>query len=285
MVKRILLTAILIFISNSSIASAIYWNLFNDTTSNTSVPSYVTYSTLEDMLTDTNRVDIFSPDGYGSNVANNLVATGSDGTHFWNFFNNLSTATSIPSFSTYSDINGMLNDTNRTGFYEPTGYSVEIANNIIATGSDGTTYWNLFNNLSNPNGIPVYATYASLMDMLADTNRIDIFSPTGYSADIANNIVASGSDGQFYWSLFNDLSSSGVPSYVTYATLDDMLKDENRLNLYEPIGYGLDIANRIIGSGAFVSNATNVNAPYTLPVLALLLFALTLQTKQKRPHK
>ena len=59
-------------------------------------------------------------------------------------------------------------------------------------------------------------------------------------------------DGITYWNLFNEEGESTIGAqYVTYATLDDMLNDENRVGLFSPDGVGATGRN-IVGSGSSV---------------------------------
>ncbi|MDX1390892.1 MAG: hypothetical protein R3241_00830 [Rheinheimera sp.] len=56
-----------------------------------------------------------------------------------------------------------------------------------------------------------------------------------------------------YWNLFNiENESSQDARYVTYASLEDMLNDENRLGVFNPDGFGAS-AN-IVGSGSDGNN-------------------------------
>ncbi len=134
----------------------------------------------------------------------------------------------------------------------------------------GVIYWSLFN-IEGESVIPAnYVTYATLDDMLNDTNRTGVFTPAGGGA--AQNVVGSGSDGDVYWSLFNIEGESAIPAnYVTYSALDDMLNDTNRLGVFTPAGGGA--AHNVVGSGAFVLSRPPVTVP-TPPVLALLSIGL-----------
>ncbi|WP_172332682.1 hypothetical protein [Mangrovicoccus sp. HB161399] len=57
------------------IAASAYWNLFNIEGENAIDSAYVTYGSLEDMLTDSNRTGQFSPDTTGA-AARNVVGSG-----------------------------------------------------------------------------------------------------------------------------------------------------------------------------------------------------------------
>ena len=50
--------------------------------------------------------------------------------------------TSRPPIVTYASLTDMLDDTNRTGVFDPTR---GFGRNIVGSGSDGTAYWNVFN--------------------------------------------------------------------------------------------------------------------------------------------
>ena len=140
----------------------------------------VTYSSLTDMLSDTNRTGTFSPGAF----AENIFGSGSDGSTYWNVFN-IENETSIDAdIVTYASLTDMFLDTNRTGTFSPGIF----AENIVGSGSDGSTYWNVFN-IENEGAIDAdIVTYASLTDMLLDTNRTGTFSPGAF----AQNIVGSG---------------------------------------------------------------------------------------------
>ena len=56
-------------------AHAVYWSLFNIEEEASLEARYVTYATLADMLTDSNRVGVFTPSVSG-NVARNVVGSG-----------------------------------------------------------------------------------------------------------------------------------------------------------------------------------------------------------------
>ena len=170
-------------------AAPIYWNLFNLEGESRADAIYVTYDTLDDMLNDTNRTGEYVPDNTGFS-AQNVVGSGSDGTSYWSLFNLEGESAAAAIYVTYASLLDMLTDTNRTGEYVPdtTGNS---ARNVVGSGSDGTSYWSLFNFEGESAAAAVYVTYASLLDMLNDTNRTGQYVPntTGNSA---RNVVGSG---------------------------------------------------------------------------------------------
>jgi len=141
------------------------------------------------------------------------------------------------------------------------------------TGSAHATYLSLFNEEGASDGIAAYVTYATLDDMLNDTNRVTTAQPDGHGAS-GNSIVGAGSDGSIYWSLFNmEGTTSCCTAYVTYATLDDMIKDTNRLTTTQPDGHGAS-GNSIVGSGSdrFGSSGGgggNVPEPTTVALISL----------------
>jgi hypothetical protein len=235
--------------SAASAATVTYYNLFNIEGESTASAAYVTYASFEDMLNDENRTGIFFPDG--SILASpNLVGSGADGTAFWNLFNIEGESSASAGFVTYASFEDMLNDENRTGVFFPDG-SVLAAPNVVGTGSDGTTYWNLFNIEGESTASAGFVTYTTLEDMLNDENRTGVFFPDG-SILAAPNVVGTGSDGTMYWNLFNiEGESTASAAFVTYATLEDMLNDENRLGVFIPDGSVLAGRN-IVGTGAFV---------------------------------
>ncbi|WP_270938785.1 PEP-CTERM sorting domain-containing protein [Falsiroseomonas oryzae] len=89
---------------------------------------------------------------------------------------------------TYNTRADMLADTNRTGVFEPN--TAGFGRNIVGSGSDGSTYWNVFNIEGESSISAAIVTYGTLADMLADTNRIGVFEPN--TAGFGRNIVGSG---------------------------------------------------------------------------------------------
>lgn len=105
---------------------------------------------------------------------------------YWNLFNFEGESDLASVYVTYDTLADMLNDTNRTVNFNPGG----AADNVVGTGSDGTTYWSVFNVEGESALSAVIVTYATLTDMLNDTNRTGGFNPGG----AANNVVGSGAD-------------------------------------------------------------------------------------------
>jgi hypothetical protein len=104
----------------------------------------------------------------------------------------------------------MLSDSNRTGSFVPdtTG---NAAANVVGSGSDGSTYWNLFN-LEGESAIDsIYITYGSLADMLTDSNRTGSFVPDT-TGNAAANVVGSGAS-----LLSMSPPPTGVPEPATMA--------------------------------------------------------------------
>jgi hypothetical protein len=83
----------------------------------------------------------------------------------------------------------MLNDENRTGVFIPDGV-FNSGRNIVGSGSDGTTYWNLFNIEGESAASAAFVTYGTLADMLNDENRIS--AVLGDGAGSGRNIVGTG---------------------------------------------------------------------------------------------
>ena len=71
-------------------------------------------------------------------------------------------------------------------------FSILAAGLMVAPMGAQATYWSLFNIEGESSLTAQYVTYATLTDMLGDTNRLGVFDPTGGSA--GTNIVGSGSD-------------------------------------------------------------------------------------------
>jgi len=175
---------------------------------------------------------------------------------YWNVFNIEGESDLDAAIVTYATLQDMLNDENRTGLYTPDGSGI-FGVNVVDSGSDGTTYWNLFNIEGESDLDAAIVTYATLLDMLNDENRTGLYTPDG-SGLFGVNIVDSGSNGTTYWNLFNIEGESDLDAaFVTYATLADMLNDENRTGLYVPDGSGIFGVN-IVGGGFDGSTYWNV---------------------------
>ena len=245
-----------------------YWNLFNAEGENAADAVFITYATLSDMLNDTNRTGSGVPDGFGAAV--NVVGSGSDGTNYWNLFNAEGESAADAVYITYATLNDMLNDTNRTGSGVPDGFGAGV--NVVGSGSDGHTFWSLFNAEGENAADAVFVTYATLGDMLNDTNRTGSGVPDGFGAAV--NVVGSGSDGTNYWNLFNAEGESAADAvFITYATLNDMLNDTNRTGSGVPDGFGAGV--NVVGSGAFVIPEPPVSVPEP-SVISLIMAALAL---------
>lgn len=74
-----------------------------------------------------------------------------------------------------------------------------------------------------------------------------------------------------YWNVFNIEGESAVSAaFVTYGTLNDMLRDQNRPGLFEPAA---PFGRNVVGSGASIIE--DVPAPVPIPAtLPLFLGAL-----------
>jgi hypothetical protein len=109
---------------------------------------------------------------------------------YYNLFNLEGESSLSADFVTYATLADMLNDENRTGSFRADG-NAPFGANIVGTGSDGTTYWNLFN-LEGENSLSAdFVTYATLADMLNDENRTGSFRADG-NAPFGANIVGTG---------------------------------------------------------------------------------------------
>ncbi|MGH0033903.1 MAG: PEP-CTERM sorting domain-containing protein [Myxococcota bacterium] len=246
-------------------AAPVYWNVFNIEGESAIGAQTVTYDSLADMLGDTNRTGVFD---LGTLAPENIVGSGSDGTAYWNVFNIEGESTIGAQTVTYGNLMDMLTDSNRTGVFDLGTFAPE---NIVGSGSDGTTYWNVFNIEGESTIGAQTVTYDSLADMLGDTNRTGVFDLGAFAPE---NIVGSGSDGTTYWNLFNieDESTIGAQT-VTYDSLADMLGDTNRTGVFD---LGTLAPENIVGSGA----APPVGSPPVGPAIpepsALLGFSLGL---------
>jgi hypothetical protein len=94
---------------------------------------------------------------------------------YWSLFNIEGEGSVSAEYVTYTILADMLGDTNRTGVFVPN--AAGVGRNIVGSGSSGTTYWSLFNNEGESSVSAEYVTYATLADMLGDTNRTGVFVP------------------------------------------------------------------------------------------------------------
>ena len=249
-------------------ASPVYWNVFNIEDETAQGARIVTYASLNDMLNDENRTSVIAPDG--GFVPENVVGSGSDGTNYWNVFNIEGETAQGARIVTYASLNDMLNDENRTSVIAPDGGFVP--ENVVGSGSDGTNYWNVFNIEDETAQGARIVTYLSLDDMLNDMNRTGVFAPDG--GFVPENVVGSGSDGTTYWNVFNiEGETAQGARIVTYASLNDMLNDENRTSVIAPDG-GF-VPENVIGSGASVDSQGPGTDPGVVPIASplALLFA------------
>jgi hypothetical protein len=107
---------------------------------------------------------------------------------YWSLFN-IEGENSIDAvYVTYDSLGNMLTDEGRTGAYVPDGFGAQA--NVVGSGSDGTSYWSLFN-IEGENSIDaVYVTYDSLGNMLTDEGRTGAYVPDGFGAQA--NVVGTG---------------------------------------------------------------------------------------------
>ncbi len=109
---------------------------------------------------------------------------------YWNLFNFEGEDELDSIFVTYNALTDMLNDSNRTGTFvaDQTG---DAARNIVGSGSDGLSYWNLFNFEGEDELDSIFVTYSALTDMLNDSNRTGTFV-ADQTGNAARNIVGTG---------------------------------------------------------------------------------------------
>ncbi|QJU59318.1 PEP-CTERM sorting domain-containing protein [Sphingomonas sp. AP4-R1] len=239
---------------------ATYWNVFNVEGERTTSTALATYDTATDMFTDTNRTGTYATTG-GGQFSLNIVDSGSDGSTYWNLFNVEGERTTQTAFATYASLADMATDTNRTGTYATTGGG-QFSLNIVGSGTDGTTYWNLFNVEGERTTSTALATYATAVDMFTDANRTGTYATTG-GGQFSLNIVDSGSDGSIYWNLFNvEGERTTQTAFATYASLADMATDSNRTGTYAATGGGQFSLN-IVGSGS--DSFPSVTLPSAVP--------------------
>jgi hypothetical protein len=103
---------------------------------------------------------------------------------YWNVFNIEGESAIGADIVTYSSLADMLSDSNRTS----SNTLSDFGRNVVGSGSDGSTYWNVFN-IEGESAIGAdLITYSSLADMLSDLNR----TSTNTLSDFGRNVVGSG---------------------------------------------------------------------------------------------
>ncbi len=252
---------------------AAYWNVFNQEGESSATAVIVTYNSRIDMLTAANPTGFFEPITGGA-LGANVVGSGSDGKTYWNVFNQEGESSATAVIVTYNSLIDMLTAANPTGFFEPiTGGA--LGANVVGSGSDGKTYWNVFNQEGESSATAVIVTYSSLIDMLTAANPTGFFEPIAGGA-LGANVVDSGSDGQTYWNVFNqEGESSATAVIVTYSSLIDMLTAANPTGFFEPITGGALGAN-VVGSGAEIMGVAAVPEPGSLALLCTSLLGVSL---------
>ncbi len=78
---------------------------------------------------------------------------------YWSLFNVEGERALDAVYVTYATLPDMLNDINRTGVFTPSGFGA--GRNVVGSGSDGVTYWNLFNVEGESALDAVYVTYTT----------------------------------------------------------------------------------------------------------------------------
>jgi hypothetical protein len=163
-ILRIAMVGVILFASslvNYASAGEMYWSLFNVEEETSISSAYVTYSNLDDMLNDANRIDTFLPDNtFGGSFAANVVGSGSDGNLFWSLFN-VEEETSISSaYVTYSNLDDMLNDANRIETFLPDDtFGGSFAANVVGSGAFMVPD-------PNPNPIPEPSAFALFLSAI-----------------------------------------------------------------------------------------------------------------------
>ena len=127
------LTALSFGASSTAQATPIYWSLFNIEGESSVAADYVTYATLDDMLTDSNRTGVFNPNTVG-NSSRNVVGSGSDGSTYWSLFNFEGESSIAADYVTYATLDDMLTDSNRTGVFNPNTFG-NSSRNVVGSGA------------------------------------------------------------------------------------------------------------------------------------------------------
>ncbi|WP_328189512.1 PEP-CTERM sorting domain-containing protein [Marinobacter sp. OP 3.4] len=109
-----------------------YLSLFNIEGESSLSAQYVTYNSLGDMLLDTNRQSVFTPNGFGAGF--NIVGSGTDGNLYWSLFNIEGESSLSAQYVTYNSLGDMLLDTNRQGVFTPNGFGAGF--NIVGSSAE-----------------------------------------------------------------------------------------------------------------------------------------------------
>ena len=109
--NRVRATVIGMLLATGGVAQAAYWSLFNIEGESSLSAQYVTYGSLGDMLADSNRLGVFTPNPAGFGV--NIVGSGSNGSTYWSLFNIEGESSLSAQYVTYGSHGDMLADSNR----------------------------------------------------------------------------------------------------------------------------------------------------------------------------
>lgn len=169
-----------------------FWNVFNIEGESNIGADIVWYNSLDDMLNDDNRQGVGQTNGFGGGFNANIVGSGSDGERYWNVFNIEDESDIGADIVWYNSFEDMLNDDNRQGVGQTNGFGGGFNANIVGSGSDGETYWNVFN-IEGENNIGAdIVYYSSFEDMLNDDNRVGVGQTNAFGGGFNANIVGSG---------------------------------------------------------------------------------------------
>ena len=151
-----------------------FWNVFNYEGDNQRDAIFVLYDSFQEMSTDQNRLGTFRPDGAGR--AANAIGSASDGSRYWTLFNDEGDLLDDAVYVLYGSLMDMLLDENPLAEVSPTGTigpNGDYGANVVGTGSDGQTFWSLFNFEGDAQRPSIFVTYNTLEDLFGDVNRKD----------------------------------------------------------------------------------------------------------------
>jgi hypothetical protein len=166
-----------------------------------------------------------------------------------------------------------------TGHQSMKKYSVFSIIGILLAGASmplNAAYCNLFNIGGGSTASEQFVTYDSLMDMLLEEERVDVFTPTSFARQ---KIIISASDGAFSWNACNpEGKSKASVQFVTNYPLSNILLEKNLIATITPTS---PAHANTVGSEAGLISKLVVPEPSTLTLLGLGVAGLAFRRKNR----